>query len=112
MYDKSIVLVQYYVHLAKIAVVGPLGPLLHLDIGPWPNNGARQWASSCREKRKCKQRVVGYSQYVLATLAPVEMFCQAIHYCSSQCSQLSRTEGYFSPLVSSITASRTMKDNE
>lgn len=52
---------------------------------------------SCRTGFKPDQKETDYPYSILVTLASMRLACQAGPYCSSECSQLCRTTGDFSP---------------
>jgi hypothetical protein len=59
----------------------------------WPQALCHRWVLSCEAGLKYNWKVVGYSGDVLAR--PVDMSCQARHYCRSQSSQLGSIDDYF-----------------
>lgn len=91
--------------------------ILCSPLGPWPTqslvlsltNGARHefhfvgWALNFNVK------VAVYLHNCHIAIAPVDMSCQAGHYCSSQSSQLDKPGDLLSFLVASIPPSTTMK---
>ena len=58
---------------------------------------------------KSNQKVASYSYDIHATITPVDTFCQAIRYYSSQSSELDKTVDYYSP---SVAPSNMMKASQ
>lgn len=95
----------------RIIVLGSsLGPMIHLGIFGLVNTVSHGFFLIERALNP-RRRWLFYSS-TCATIAQVNIFCQASHYCSSPESQLAWTTVYFSPLVACIAPSSTIKGNQ